>query len=118
MLLLSLRQVPEDEANEVKALLAEQGIAFYETPPSFWGVSAGGIWLQHAAQKEEAQMLLARYQQQRAESARASWQAQRAEGNHTTQWQMIQQHPVRFTATIVGVILLFAVMTLPFWGLK
>lgn len=118
MLLLSLRQVPEDEANEVKALLNKHGIAFYETPPSFWGVSAGGLWLQHLAQKEEAQTLLAHYQQQRAATARANWQAQRAKGTHTTQWQMIQQQPVRFVATVVGVTLLFVVMTLPFWGLK
>ncbi|MFO7288296.1 MAG: DUF6164 family protein, partial [Gammaproteobacteria bacterium] len=44
-LLLNLRGVPDDEADEIRALLEEHGIAFYETPPSRWGVSAGGIWL-------------------------------------------------------------------------
>lgn len=118
MLLLSLRQVPDDEANDVKALLTEHEIAFYETPPSFWGVSAGGIWLQNKTQKEEATHLLACYQQQRAQQARATWHAQRAEGTHTTQWQIIKQHPIRFLATIIGVAFLFLVMSLPFWGLK
>jgi len=44
-LLLNLRRVPDDEADEVRALLERHDIPFYETTPSLWGVSAGGIWL-------------------------------------------------------------------------
>ena len=40
-LLLNLRQVPDDEAEEVRALLNEHRIAFYETTPSLWGISPG-----------------------------------------------------------------------------
>ena len=44
-LLLNLRHVPEDEADDVRALLDANGIAWYETQPSRWGISGGGIWL-------------------------------------------------------------------------
>src|SRR5699024_12194209 len=117
MLLLNLRQVPDDEADEVKALLHEHDIDFYETPPSFWGVNAGGMWLQNTAQREEAKQLLATYQQARALHAQAKWQSQRAAGTHPTQWSIIKQRPIRFIATVVGIGVLFLVMTLPFWGL-
>ena len=61
-LLLNLRNVPDDEADEVRALLNDRGIDFYETPPSFWGVSAGGLWLPGPDQLAEAQAHLARDQ--------------------------------------------------------
>ncbi|WP_421711891.1 DUF6164 family protein [Alcanivorax sp.] len=44
-LLLNLRRVPDDEADEVRALLEQNQILFYETAPSMWGISSGGIWL-------------------------------------------------------------------------
>ena len=45
-LLLNLRNVPEDEADEVRAWLKENSLAFYETQPSPWGISGGGIWIE------------------------------------------------------------------------
>src|SRR5690606_18742767 len=42
-LLLNLRQVPADEASEVRELLSRHAIDFYETTPSQWGISHGGI---------------------------------------------------------------------------
>ena len=47
-LLLNLRHVPQDEADEVRELLSTNGIDYYETRPSLWGISAGGIWLHDA----------------------------------------------------------------------
>ncbi|MCX7033145.1 MAG: DUF6164 family protein, partial [Arenimonas sp.] len=47
-LLLNLRNVPDDEADEVRDLFVTHAIDVYETKPSLWGVSAGGIWLANA----------------------------------------------------------------------
>lgn len=69
-LLVNLRNVPEDEAEEVRALLAAHRIDFYETPPNFWGISAGGIWLRDERQLTEARRLLAAYQEERRQRAR------------------------------------------------
>lgn len=73
MLLLSFRYAPEDEVEQVRALLKEEHIDFYEVPPSFMGFNAGGIWLANPAQKQQAQLLLAQYQAQRAQQAQARW---------------------------------------------
>jgi len=37
-LLLNLRNVPYDEADDVRAMLDAKRIAFYETTPSPWGI--------------------------------------------------------------------------------
>ncbi|MDN5848716.1 MAG: DUF6164 family protein, partial [Nitrococcus sp.] len=60
IILLNLRGVPEDEAEEIRDLLTEHGVAFYETLPSRWGISMGAIWLRDEHQREEAKQLIAR----------------------------------------------------------
>ena len=44
-LLLNLRGVPDDEADDVRRFLDSGGIGYYETQPTLWGVSFGGIWI-------------------------------------------------------------------------
>jgi hypothetical protein len=65
-LLVNLRHVPDDEAEEICALLERHGIDFYETPPGRWGISGGGIWLRDDDQLDQAKRLLEAYQQERA----------------------------------------------------
>jgi hypothetical protein len=69
-LLVNLRNVPEDEIEEVRQVLAAHQIDFYETPPGRWGISAGGIWIRDDDQLEQARRLMVDYQEQRR--ARAS----------------------------------------------
>ncbi len=66
LLLFSLRGVPDDEADEVRELLTEQAIDFYETPAGNWGVSMPALWLKDESELEKAHSLLNTYQQQRA----------------------------------------------------
>jgi|SRR5699024_5088481 len=117
MLLLSFRYAPEDEIEQVRALLIEHHIDFYEVPPSFMGFNPGGIWLRNKAQQAEVRVLLNEYQQQRAEQARQHWEEQKHQGTHTTQWQLIKAHPFRFALTLIGISLLLGLMTIPFWYL-
>src|SRR5690606_13961933 len=44
-LLLNLRHVPDDEADDVRALLEAVRIDYYETRAGPFGISAGGIWV-------------------------------------------------------------------------
>ena len=62
VLLFPLRNVPDDEAEEVRALLGTHGIDFYETPASAFGISAGAIWLRDEAQLQVARQLIDDYQ--------------------------------------------------------
>jgi nitrogenase molybdenum-iron protein alpha/beta subunit len=113
-LLLNLRNVPDDEAGEVRALLDGHGIDYYETPPSFWGVSAGGLWLRDTARLDEARAHLARYQAERGERMRAARAAELREGRAPGTWAGIRAHPRQAIGAILGILLMLAVATLPF----
>lgn len=60
-LLFKLRGVPEQEANEIRALLTLHQIDFYETPVDRWGVSMPAIWVVDDSVAEKAQQLLEEY---------------------------------------------------------
>lgn len=113
-LLLNLRNVPDDEADEVRTLLEAARIDFYETPPSFWGVSAGGIWVRGADEARRARELLTDYQLQRRASARAAHQAEREAGTAPTVWRAFRAEPLRASAAVIGILVLIAVLALPF----
>lgn len=75
-LLFKLNQVPLDEAEEVRELLREQQIPFYETTQGFWGFSLGALWLadDQSHKLQAAEQLIEQYQLQRQQQARAQYQ--------------------------------------------
>lgn len=114
-LLLTLRHVPDDEADEVRALLEAQRIEFYETPPGRWGVSAGAIWLRDERDLERARALLAGYQAERSRRAREAYAAARRDGTAPTVWTVLRDDPVRVVAMLLVVALMLALVVLPVW---
>jgi hypothetical protein len=92
-LLLNLRHVPDDECEEVLALMDEHRIEVYQTPPGPFGITAGGIWLRQESDFARARKLLDEYQTERARSARAEWEQARREGRAETLWQAIRRRP-------------------------
>jgi len=113
-LLLNLRNVPDDEADEIRDLLVQHAIDVYETKPSLWGVSAGGIWLADAAQLDQARQLLGQYQQQRAQAARAEREAAVREGRAPSTWSNLRDNPRQAVVAVVGIALMLAIVTLPY----
>ncbi len=113
-LLLNLRHVPDDEADEVRALLKERGTPFYETEPSRWGVSAGGIWVSRDEDAAAARQLLAEYQQRRRTQARAEYDAAKRAGTAPTTWSAFREHPVQTIFVLLGIAFLVGLMALPF----
>lgn len=113
-LLLNLRNVPDDEADEVRALLAEQQIAFYETEPNFWGVSGGGIWITRDEDVAAAKELMAEYQLRRRTRARAEHRAAEHAGTATTLWASVRDNPLRALVVVLGVVFFVAVLLAPF----
>lgn len=113
-LLLNLRHVPDDEADEVRALLKRHGLNYYETPPSLWGINPGGIWLRDDDQAVQAKQLLAEYQAERQARARAEYEARKRAGTAETLGSTFRANPVQFAAYVLIIILLVLLMTLPF----
>jgi len=112
-LLLNLRNVPDDEADDVRAMLDAHGIAFYETRPSMWGISAGGIWVTEDAAIVDAKRLMADYQRQRQINARAEYAAAKRAGTAETFWMLLRADPARVALTVLAILCLLGLIALP-----
>lgn len=113
-MLLNLRHVPEDEAQEVRDLLNENELLFYETEPSLWGVSAGAIWLSRDADFGPARELMAEYQRERGERKRAEYQAEVDDGTAVTLGQRFRQHPLGVLSALIIMAGLLFITLVPF----
>lgn len=96
ILFFRLAGVPVDEANEVRQLLTDHEIEFYETSAGNWGVSMPAIWLYNAEDLQLAQPLLDRYQQQRAMVQRQLYRQAKLNGDHPGFWRKASAKPVQF----------------------
>jgi hypothetical protein len=95
-LLFSLRGVPDDEADEVRELLVEHNINFYETPAGNWGVSMPALWLKDDSDLANAQILLNIYQQQRFIHQRELYLQSRLAGEHKTLLKALIERPLLY----------------------
>lgn len=112
-LLLNLRNVPDDEADDVRAMLGANRIAFYETVPSRWGISSGGIWVTDDDAIGEAKRLMAIYQQERQARVRAEYDAARRAGTAESFWTVLRAEPARVALTVLGILFMLALVALP-----
>lgn len=112
-LLLNLRNVPDDEADDVRAFLDEHGIAYYETSPGFWNISLGGIWVREDGDFPEARRLMAEYQAQRGARVRAENEAARRDGTLGSVWTMLRDEPARVLLAVFGILFALALVGLP-----
>lgn len=118
-LLLNLRNVPDDEAEEVRAWLTESGMDFYETQPSPWGISSGGIWMREDTDIVRAKGLMAEYQAKRLQQARAAQAAAHDDGSAETFGKLFNRRPLYVLAVlgaIVGIVALTLALPYLFLG--
>lgn len=113
-LLMNLRGVPDDEADEVREVLRSRHIDFYETPPSRWFISMGGIWLPDGAPVDTAREALAAYQVERRERMRADYEQRRMAGDTDTFASAFRREPLRFILYGLACAGLLYLMTVPF----
>lgn len=102
-LLFRLRNVPEDEAQDVRDLLDEHGFEFYETQAGNWGISMPGIWLKNDEQLDHAKALLADYQARRAMEARVRYEEDRRAGRTQSQLDMLLHNPLKVVLSLAAV---------------
>lgn len=114
-LLLNLRHVSDDEADDVRAFLDTAGISFYETRPSRWGISHGGIWVEDNAEVAEAKRLMADYQKQRQVRVRAEREQALRDGTAETFADVARREPLRVLLTLVAIVFLLGLVVLPIW---
>lgn len=112
--IFNLKSVPYDEADDVKNLLAENNIEFFESPPGNWGVSVHALWLQDDAQRVQAKQLIKEYQLQRSEQLRLEIQQKRENGELETFLQRILSQPIQFIGMAAIIFLILYVSIMPF----
>lgn len=110
---MNLRNVPQDESDEVRALLDEQHIDYYETRANKWGLSSACIWLRDEDQYPRARSLLDTYQEERAQRMRAEHEERRRRGETDTWLTKLMENPVRFAIYVVAIVGMIYVALLP-----
>jgi len=96
-LIFKLQHVPEDEAEDVRSLLAEHGIETYETSAGNWKISMPGIWLKNDDQLSHAKALLEDYQKQRYQRARQELDSLQSKGETKAFWNNFLENPLQVT---------------------
>jgi hypothetical protein len=113
-LLFKLRNVPDDEVEEVRQLLNDHEINFYETHAGGWGISMPGIWLPDDHQFKEAKSLLEHYQRERTQRMRSLYEELKREGKHQTTIDRIMENPVRFILLTIVLLFILYISLSPF----
>jgi len=111
-LLLNLRMVLEDEADDVRALLDAHRIEYYETRPSRWGISYGGIWVTHDQDVAQAKALMADYQARRQTRAREERATALRDGTAETFSSTLRREPARVLLTLLAILALLGLVAL------
>jgi len=114
-LLLNMRLATDDEAAEIRDLLDEHAVDWYETQPGFWGISAGGIWLRDLDRAVEVKALLDRYQIARTIRVREELAQAQRDGTAPTFSGALRAEPMRMLVQLLAALLLVALtIALPF----
>lgn len=111
-LLLNLRNVPDDEIDDVRAMLESNRIEFYETLPSRWGISYGGIWIADDNDIAQAKRLMAEYQAARRTRVRAEREAALRDGTAETFATVLRREPLRVLLTALAILAMLGLVAL------
>jgi len=112
-LLFKLRNVPDDEAEDIRELLTTNNINYYETTAGSWGISLPAIWLHDKKQLEQGKDLIAHYQKSRAIKAQKNYAEQCNEGTQRTIFTLIAEAPLKFFLYLFGIIFVLYLATIP-----
>lgn len=113
-MLLNLRHVPDDEADEIRALLREHDIGFYETQAGRWRISVAGIWVEDA-DHARARGYFDAYQRERGQRIRAEQAEARARGELPTALDNLRQNPLGVLLAVAAIVGILALMLWPWW---
>ena len=111
-LLLNLRNVDDDEIEDVRAMLREHAIEFYETEPSRWGIAFGGVWVTRNEDLVEAKRHMAQYQEQRRVRVREEYAAARRDGTAETFMSQLRNEPLRIILSLLAILGLLGLVAL------
>jgi hypothetical protein len=94
-LIYRLNTLPDDEINEIRELLNENTISFYEThrSPLGWGIA--GFWTPYEIHLKNATQLIQTYQIQRSQKAFSFQEKSKKEGLQLSRWHYFLTSPIK-----------------------
>lgn len=113
-LLFRLTQVPDDEAQDIRALLEEHDIRYYETNAGFFRVGLDAIWLADGMQEERARELIRTYQAERCVRQQENYAQLVESGQVPSVWQRFCAQPIRFIASALAIVFVAGLTLIPF----
>jgi len=114
-LLFKLNQVPDDEATDIRQLLHDNEIDFYETDSGRWGLGFAAVWLEQGQAFDQAKALIDQYQQQRSQKLRDNLQSEKEQGKQISKFAAFRQTPIRSSALLIFAGLLAYFTVIPFF---
>ena len=115
--LFNLRNVPDDEADDIRALLEQHAIDYYETPSGNWGISIPALWLPDEARLTEARALIEDYQSERLARVRAEYRQAARSGELPTLLARIRHNPLQVLLIVAFALAVLYFSTRPFLDL-
>jgi len=113
-LIFRLRNVPDDEAADVRALLDEHRLAWFETTAGNWGIAMPGLWLEDEADHDRARSLIDDYQRSRVTRLRAEREARLADGLEPRFIDRLRERPIAIAAIVSFCAFIVYAMLAPF----
>ena len=107
-LLYKLHDVPDAEATEIRQILNDASIAFYETTAGNWGVSLAAVWLVDESDLPRAKELLDAFQE--------TWREQQLQDIPEPFLQRVFRQPLKFALAMVAVLTILYLSIAPFTG--
>ena len=114
VLLFRLNGVPDDEAYDIRELLNNNDLSYYETSAGKWGISTAAIWLTDNNQLQKAQLLIEEYEQERLLRARKEFEQLKDEGKIDNLFDKFRQNPIQFVCYFAIIVLIAYVSIKPF----
>ncbi len=114
ILLYRLNDASFDETEEIRELLENNNIDFYETSSGRWGFSVAAIWLVDKTQLTQAEQLVQQYQSDRVIRIRAEYQQLKAEGKVETIFDRLKKHTTLFILTFLIILFIAYFSIKPF----
>jgi len=114
VILFKLRNVPDDEAEEIRELLSRHNMEYYETPAGRWGISMEAIWLKDETLLDNAKRLIDDYQAQRSQRVRQEYNELKDQGQVETFFHRLSNRPVQTFIYVVIILMILYFVTMPF----
>ena len=113
-LIFKLKSVSNDKADDIKNLLTENKMEFYESPAGNWEISMHALWLNDEAQYAQAKKLIDEYQVKRSQRIRLETQQKIDQGEHETFNQRLFNKPIQSLITLAIIIFILYFSIMPF----